>query len=158
MDMRITDAEAREALLELRTVDRMLRAAGLCSRVQLDFSVASDMGYYNGILFRGFVKGVPEGILSGGQYDRLVEKMGKSFRAIGFAITLNELERLAAQERDYDVDVLLRYDEDTEFEELSRRSHELVSAGKRIMTQTGDCAGLRVREIVDLRRKKEAKA
>ena len=152
-----TEPEARDALAELRTVDRMLRASGLCSRVQLDFSVASDMGYYNGILFRGFVKGVPEGILSGGQYDRLVEKMGKSFRAIGFAITLNELERLAALERDYDVDVLLRYDDDTDFEELCRRSHELVSAGKRIMTQTGPCAGLRVRETVDLRSGKGAR-
>ena len=146
-----TAPEAQEALLELRTVDRMLRASGLCSRVQLDFSVTSGMGYYNGILFRGFVKGVPEGILSGGQYDRLVEKMGKSFRAIGFAITLNELERLAAREGKYDVDVLLRYDEDTELEELCRRSHELVSAGKRIVTQAGLCVGLRARETVDLR-------
>ena len=43
----------------------------------IDFSVVNDMNYYNGIVFRGFVEGVPEGVLSGGQYDKLMEKMNK---------------------------------------------------------------------------------
>ena len=52
------------------------------------------MKYYNGIVFKGFIKGIPTGILSGGQYDKLMEKMGKKSRAIGFAVYLDELTKL----------------------------------------------------------------
>ena len=52
------------------------------------------MGYYSGIVFRGFLKNLSAGVLSGGQYDKMVEKMGKPCGAMGFAIYLNELERL----------------------------------------------------------------
>ena len=52
------------------------------------------MSYYNGIVFRGFSYGIPDRVLSGGQYDRLMEKMGKKSNAVGFAIYLDELERI----------------------------------------------------------------
>jgi ATP phosphoribosyltransferase regulatory subunit len=119
--------------------------------MQLDFSVASDMGYYNGIVFRGFLRGLPCGVLSGGRYDKLVRKMGKSFGAIGFAITLNELERLTAQAADYDADVLLLYDENSDLPEVARRSRALSEEGKRVLTQPRQNAALRVRETVDMR-------
>ena len=51
------------------------------------------MGYYGGIVFRGFLN-LSAGVLSGGQYDKMVEKMGKPCGAMGFAIYLNELEQL----------------------------------------------------------------
>ena len=44
------------------------------------------MIYYNGVAFRGYVDGIPKGILSGGRYDRLAEKFGTGVKAIGFAI------------------------------------------------------------------------
>jgi ATP phosphoribosyltransferase regulatory subunit len=52
------------------------------------------MRYYNGVAFQGYVRGVPSGVLSGGQYDRLLKRMGKGGRAIGFACYLDKLERL----------------------------------------------------------------
>lgn len=55
------------------------------------------MGYYSGIVFRGFLKNLSAGVLSGGQYDKMVEKMGKPCGAMGFAIYLNELERLGSR-------------------------------------------------------------
>ena len=69
--------------------------AGLSSSVRIDFSVVSDVSYYNGITFRGFIEGVPTAILSGGQYDGLMKKMGRRDRAVGFAVYLDELEKLA---------------------------------------------------------------
>ena len=53
------------------------------------------MKYYNGIAFKGFISGIPEGVLSGGQYDRLMRRMGRRDRAVGFAVFLNKLERLS---------------------------------------------------------------
>ena len=63
-------------------------------RVSLDFSILGDMRYYNAVAFQGYVRGVPSGVLSGGCYDRLLHRMGKPGRAIGFACYLDKLERL----------------------------------------------------------------
>ncbi len=60
----------------------------------VDFSVLGNMNYYGGVAFKGFVEGIPTGILSGGCYDRLAQKMGKQCKAVGFAVYLDELNKL----------------------------------------------------------------
>ena len=64
-------------------------------RIRIDFSASGDVKYYNGIAFKGFISGIPGSVLSGGQYDRLMRRMGRKDLAIGFAVFLNMLERLA---------------------------------------------------------------
>ena len=68
--------EAVKALAELKTITDTLSSIGFGDRVNIDFSVVNDMNYYSGVVFRGFVDGIPEGILSGGRYDKLMQKMG----------------------------------------------------------------------------------
>ena len=68
-------------------------------RVSLDFSILGDMRYYNDLAFQGYVRGVPSSVLSGGVYDRLLNRMGKPGRAIGFACYLDKLERLEVNAR-----------------------------------------------------------
>ncbi len=87
---------------ELRQIIGLLPA----ERVRLDFSLGNDMKYYSGLVFKGYVRGVPNSVLSGGQYDRLLEHMGKNARAIGFAVYLDQLERLE-EGNEWDVDTLL---------------------------------------------------
>ena len=89
-----------EALEELRTIVALLDPA----QVRLDFSLGNDMKYYSGLVFKGFVRGVPTSVLSGGQYDRLLTQMGKKARAIGFAVYL---DRLPESDGGWDVDTLL---------------------------------------------------
>ncbi len=60
-------------------------------RVQVDFSVPANIKYYNGIVFKGYIKGVPDYVLSGGQYDHLMKRMKKNCRALGFAVYLDAL-------------------------------------------------------------------
>ena len=67
--------------------------------VSLDFSILGDMRYYNALAFQGYVHGVPSSVLSGGVYDRLLHRMGKPGRAIGFACYLDKLERLEVSAR-----------------------------------------------------------
>ncbi len=62
--------------------------------ISIDFSVISDINYYNGIVFKGFIKGIPDAVLSGGRYDRLMRKLGRASGAIGFAVYTDELERM----------------------------------------------------------------
>ncbi len=62
--------------------------------IRLDFSVIGNVNYYNGTVFKGFVNGAPEAVLSGGQYDKLMRKFDKNFKAIGFAVYVDALERV----------------------------------------------------------------
>ena len=64
-------------------------------KIRIDFSASGDVKYYNGIAFKGFISGIPGSVLSGGQYDRLLRRMGRRDRAVGFAVFLNMLERLS---------------------------------------------------------------
>lgn len=103
--------------------------------VRVDLSLTSDMNYYNGLVFRGFVEGIPTSVLSGGQYDLLMKKLSKSARAIGFAVYLDQLERLD-NTTPYDVDVVLLYNQNDDTDEVSKRVTELVSSGKSVSAQT----------------------
>ena len=67
------------------------------NRIQIDFSATGDMKYYNGIAFKGFISGIPGSVLSGVQYDHLMRRMGRRDRAVGFAVFLNMMERLAEE-------------------------------------------------------------
>ena len=92
--------EGCEACAELRQTLGLLDP----EQVRLDFSLGNDMKYYSGLVFQGYVRGVPASVLSGGQYDRLLSHMGKKAKAIGFAVYL---DRLPEGQDGWDVDTLL---------------------------------------------------
>ena len=100
--------------------------------VRLDFSVVGDIGYYNGLVFKGFVAGVPEGLLSGGEYNGLMRKMGKNQNAIGFAVYLDALERLLDNGSEYDVDTVVLYDSAADLSLLSEAIESLTAAGQTV--------------------------
>lgn len=86
--------EMSAALMELEALFSSLRTqAGICD-LRLDLSLSGEEEYYNGVIFCGYIKGLPARVLSGGRYDGLMEKLGKDCDAIGFAIYFDELEQL----------------------------------------------------------------
>ncbi len=98
----------KRAVDELKVVVSALKAQGLEKNIRFDFSVVNDMGYYNGVIFQGFVEGIAESILSGGRYDNLMRKMGhKTASSIGFSISMNDLEELNRRAKDIDVDIVI---------------------------------------------------
>ncbi|MBO5879567.1 MAG: ATP phosphoribosyltransferase regulatory subunit [Clostridia bacterium] len=80
----------------LISVITSLESLGVRENLKIDFSIVSDTSYYNGIAMQGFIEGIPASVISGGQYDNLMKKMGRATRAIGFAVYLDELERFFA--------------------------------------------------------------
>ena len=86
--------EQKGYLRELAAAVEKLAAAGFAYRVNIDFSIVNNMTYYSGLIFRGYVKGITQSILSGGRYDGLMKRMGKRGGAIGFALYLDPLEEL----------------------------------------------------------------
>ncbi len=141
----------KEAFEELRTLCNIIEKSGYAPSVTIDFSVGNDMKYYSGVVFKGYIEGIPTSILSGGQYDKLLKKMGRTSGAIGFALYLDLLERMDNADNNYDIDTVLLYTEDTDpltltkaVEDISKEVSVLVCTQKpkgincrRILTLTG---------------------
>jgi ATP phosphoribosyltransferase regulatory subunit len=130
----LKDVIPEEMLCDFRRILSALEAAGLGDVCRVDSSVVGDMSYYNGIVFKGFVEGVPTGVLSGGQYDRLMKKMGRTAAAIGFAVYLDLLERLNENARSVDADAVVLYDEQADVAALSLALKALTDEGKTVLT------------------------
>ena len=82
------------ALAELTAICTALEEAGQMGNLRLDLSLANDIDYYNGLVFQGYLAGVPRAVLKGGRYDPLTEQFTPGAKAIGFALYLDELERV----------------------------------------------------------------
>lgn len=120
---------AYDELYELYTI---LSSYGLTDKLYVDFSIVNDMNYYDGIIFKGFINGIYDSVLSGGRYDRLMEKLGKKTGAIGFALYLDRLERFGEESQGYDVDVLLLYSADTQTKDIIDAIKAFSAEGKTV--------------------------
>ena len=141
------DTAADAPLRELEQLCNMLEQEDMIP-IQVDFSIVNDMNYYNGIVFQGFIDGIPSSVLSGGQYDKLMQRMGYKARAIGFAIYMDLLERLLNVDRPYDVDVLLLYDDQTDPGELTRAISAMTQAGTSVSAQKAIPEKLRYKKLL----------
>lgn len=146
----VQGAKMENAYMELRGVAELLHAYGCDDGLFLDFSVVNDMSYYNGIIFRGFINGIPDGVLSGGRYDKLMAKMEKTAGAIGFAVYLDLLEQLDRTTVSYDVDVVLTYDIATDIAALIAAAEELRKNGKSVLIRRNGAIGIRYRTRMQL--------
>jgi ATP phosphoribosyltransferase regulatory subunit len=117
---------------ELYELYLILSSYGLTDKLYVDFSIVNDMNYYDGIIFKGFINGIFDSVLSGGRYDRLMEKLGKKMGAIGFAVYLDQLERFGASDDGYDVDVLLLYNDDTPVSKVISAVNRFRADGKSV--------------------------
>ena len=128
----------KEAVALLSRLYEVLEAMGLggqLDKVRLDFSMINDIEYYNGIIFQGFLDGLARQVLSGGQYDGMMAKLGKKADAIGFAIYLKELERLPEKSIRYDVDALVLYEPDVDVVRLCQAVESLRRQGLRVRVE-----------------------
>ena len=143
-------AENTDAVDELCAVMKTIAKCGFGDKIHIDFSVINDMNYYNGVVFRGFIQGLTSGILSGGQYDKLMHRMGKKAGAIGFALYLDMLRQLSREESAFDVDIVLLYDEDANMNALTETVGLLTANGKSVMAQRSMPEKIKCRQILKL--------
>lgn len=128
---------------ELCGISRVAGAWGILSSLYVDFSIAGDRNYYDGIIFRGYVNGIPEAILLGGRYDSLLRKMGKRAEAIGFAVYPELIDALDAPAARYDVDVVLLYGESDDVEDVIAAVKALEKDGKTARAECGNMTSTR---------------
>ncbi len=132
---RFVTSDAMEKISQLERLCLRLSEAGYADILRVDFSEVCNANFYNGIVFRGFLKGISTWILSGGQYDRLMQKMNRSAAAVGFGVYLDLLEELQGEKAEFDVDVLLLYDSADRIEDVYRAFSELSQTHQSVLVQ-----------------------
>ncbi|MGI6239144.1 MAG: ATP phosphoribosyltransferase regulatory subunit [Christensenellales bacterium] len=139
------------ALAELKHLADDLGAFGESAHLSIDFSMVNDMDYYGGVIFKGYVQGISHCVLSGGRYDRLIEKLGKQGGAIGFAVYPDLIEYAARDRAQYDADTLILYDDDSAVEDIARAIEMFEKGGQRVLVQRAEPPGGRFRSKVRMR-------
>ncbi len=136
-------------LVQLERVLAAFDGTPLAGMLQVDFSVTANRRYYNGIVFKGFLPDIPDSVLSGGQYDPLLRRMGREGGAIGFAVYLDRLSML--NDRDaYDVDTVLLYDDTADLTVLRHVVDELSACGGSVLARRARPNKLTYRRLLQL--------
>ena len=86
--------KSKAALKELSEIYEAMCEKGFSDKIKIDFSGIKADGYYCGVVFKGYINGITDQVLSGGRYDKLLKQMGRTSSAIGFAVYLDTLQRL----------------------------------------------------------------
>lgn len=135
---------------ELKEIWSLLEDDTNSDKIRFDFSIVNDMNYYNGIVINGFINGICECVLFGGNYDKLLYKMGKKCSGVGFAIYTDLLSSLNERPSEYDVDTLVIYNESTSPKKLKETVDSLILEGKSVSAQKSAPNKLRYKEKIDI--------
>lgn len=145
------------AISELSDLCDLLSRTEFADRIRIDFSVVDDMRYYDGIVFKGFLNGISEAVLSGGAYAPLMKRMNRKSSAIGFALYLDSLEELSGSAAEHDVDVLLIYTDKTKAETVIESKKKIISEGKTVYAAKAIPKKIRFKEVVYLEKEESEK-
>jgi len=138
---------AAPALEELSQISSLLDETDLSEKIYLDLSLMGDESYYNGIIFRGFIKDIALHVLSGGRYDALLRKMNKEGGAIGFAVYLDRLTQ-PQPNPPCDVDILLLTKETDDPKQVAALIKTLTSSGQTVRVDRAKPEDLKYKKLL----------
>lgn len=109
----LDEAEAlageHETLEYLRSLWTELEAAGYGNYLRFDLGLVHQIDYYTGVVFRGYVEGAGNAVLSGGRYDGLAAAFGRSAPATGFAIDVDAVAACLEADEPPKLEVLVHF-------------------------------------------------
>ena len=143
-------AEADSQLNEFSAICNSLVDLELTEKVRIDFSMVSNSSYYSGIVFKGYISGIFTSVLSGGQYDKLMKKMGKTSSAVGFAVYLDTLERHGNKAADYDYDFVIIKDDNCSSAAVIRTVESLSENGFSVIVLSEIPKNIRYKSLMKL--------
>ena len=82
---------ARDAVLRLMEILKIVRIYGLQRHVSFDLGMLSAYTYYTGVIFRGYTYGSGDAVVKGGRYETLLGHFGKNAPSAGFVVVLGNL-------------------------------------------------------------------
>jgi ATP phosphoribosyltransferase regulatory subunit len=86
-----SDEKIEQILSDLKDLYNKLEELGYNGKINLDLGIVNRTNYYTGIVFRGYLQGYGEAVLSGGRYDKLISEFGYDVPAIGFGINVDAI-------------------------------------------------------------------
>ena len=89
-----SDEKIEKMLSDLRYVYNSLSKLGYEGKIIVDLGTVNRVDYYTGIVFRGYLEGIGEPVLSGGRYNKLISEFGFDAAATGFGINVNAVSSL----------------------------------------------------------------
>ncbi len=147
----VTEAEI-SAVEELKAISKCFENTNFANKIRLDFSTVSNTDYYNGIMFEGYIEGVARSVITGGRYDYLIQKMGKSdLEAMGFAVNFYTLDRFFKPTEKKDAPVLVLFDDKTDNLTLFQKVKELEILGKKVLVEKEKPENCGFDEIIDMK-------
>ncbi len=142
----LTEENEKNAADELATLTAVLECQKLEGKINIDFSVGNDLKYYSGVVFKGYISGIPVSVLSGGQYDKLLRKMDKKSNAIGFAVYTQLLQQLDNGSADSITDSVIIYSPKDNTVKLVEATQSLLKSGSVLVT-TAMPAGKKAKNV-----------
>ena len=100
------NAEARQALDYLSGLYKTLCHLGLRDQVMIDLGMVHRNEYYTGVIFRGYVEGSGDAVVSGGRYDTLLQQFGSPLPATGFGVNVDALTKVMLDKSEVDPPML----------------------------------------------------
>ena len=150
-NLALTDAE-KNAVCELKAIAKCFENTNFANKIRLDFSTVSNTDYYNGIMFEGYIEGVARSVITGGRYDYLIQKMGKSdLEAMGFAVNFYTLDRFFKPNDKKESPILVLFDDNTDNLTLFNKVKELETKGKRVLVEKVKPENNEFDEIIDMK-------
>lgn len=98
------------AIEHLRSLYHQLDQSGYGAYIRFDLGLVQNIDYYTGPVFRGYVEGAGEAVLSGGRYDQLCASFGRPAQATGFAINVDEVARCMTEPEPVKVMNVIHYE------------------------------------------------
>lgn len=88
------NGQGQSALACLASLYEALRQLVPEEQIMIDLGMLHRNEYYTGVIFRGYVEGSGDVVLSGGRYDALLNQFGAPNAATGFAINVDSITKL----------------------------------------------------------------
>ncbi|MGX9135834.1 ATP phosphoribosyltransferase regulatory subunit [Rummeliibacillus sp. JY-2-4R] len=125
----------KDAFLYMEQLASILEIADATSFISFDFTLASHMNYYTGMLFEVFATGSGFPLGNGGRYDGLLQEFGTEVGAIGFGLRVDHLLEVVLQKEEQNEDVLVLFVA-PQLAEALKIANELRAQGKRTTLQS----------------------
>lgn len=117
-----------ESISYLENLVKRLESLGYKDYLTFDLGITPRLNFYTGIIFRGFIEGSGNVVLSGGRYDDLIGSVKKDFKGIGFSINVDELTSIFEDKLDLKTKFKVIFNSEKEIEAI-KESMKLRAKG-----------------------------
>lgn len=90
-----TTPHIQDMLEYLRKLYKEIAALIGKERLSVDLGIVNKADYYTGVIIKGYLEGYGDEVLSGGRYNKLLESFGYDVPAVGFAVNVDAVAKVA---------------------------------------------------------------